>query len=82
MDPNALLKRILELCQDHTDYGFLPPDEADELAESMKELHRWFMGGGFLPAMWADKVTVRPSVIESDDPWQSPATALKGNEPF
>jgi hypothetical protein len=74
MDPNALLKRMLELARG---------DESDtELGESFLEMHRWILSGGFLPAMWADKVTVRPSVIESDDPWQSPATALKGDEPF
>lgn len=81
-DPNALLKRILELCQDHSDYGFLCSDEADELAESVKEMHRWIMSGGFLPSIWSDKITARPSLIQSDDPWQSPATALTGEEPF
>jgi hypothetical protein len=81
MDPNALLNRILELCQDHSDYGFLPSDEADEVVESVKEMHRWFLSGGFLPSVWAD--TIKPaSIIVSDDPWQSPATALKGDEPF
>jgi hypothetical protein len=74
MDPNETLKQIREIAREN--------EEDSELAESFLELHRWFMSGGFLPSTWADKITARPSVIQSDDPWQSPATALKGEEPF
>jgi hypothetical protein len=82
MDPNETLKRIREIAR--ADYN----TEAEELeafgemTDLVLELDRWIMSGGFLPSTWADKVTVRPSVIESSDPWQSPATALKGDEPF
>jgi hypothetical protein len=77
MDPNALLNRILELCKDHSDYGFLPSDEADEVVEGFKELHRWIMSGGFPPALWADKLDLFRSAptIQSDDPWQNTASA-------
>lgn len=81
MDPNDTLKRILELCQWHSAYGFLPPDESDEFIEKFKDLHEWLMKGGFLPELWSDKIKERPRWIESADPWQSP-TALKKEEPF
>lgn len=74
MDPNALLARMLELCEEHSSYGWLPTDEAEEVVESFKELHRWILSGGFLPAVWADKIKPA-SVSVSDDPWQNTRTA-------
>jgi len=74
MDPNELLRRILELARG---------DESDtELAEEILDLHRWFLSGGYLPRVWADRIKARPLLPESDSPWVSPGTALKGKEPF
>jgi hypothetical protein len=82
MDPNETLKQILKIAKSDYDTEAEELEAFGEMTDLVLELDRWIMSGGFLPSTWADKVTVRPSVIESSDPWQSPATALKGDEPF
>lgn len=78
MDPNAALKRIREIVRrDRLDY-----DDVPELVETIEELDRWLSIGGFFPVAWHESAhrTLHPAV--SDDPWQTPETALKGKEPF
>lgn len=57
MDPNAALKRIIELSEeiiqgDNTlDYESLR-QRAEELAETVIGLDEWISKGGFLPTVW------------------------------
>lgn len=67
MDPDELLKRILEECR-ATENGPMPDDSTIELVDSVLELHEWFMRGGYLPRMWSDRIKPRPLLPESDNP--------------
>lgn len=88
MDPNETLKRMLKLCRDFESYGWIAPDEGQELVELFGAMHEWFMKGGFLPALWADKVAggrfAPPNYTDhsSDDPWLNTETLAKGEPPF
>lgn len=54
MDPNATLKRILELVEEihSTDNPNYLANRAPELAEAVEALDEWLSRGGFLPTRW------------------------------
>jgi len=82
MDPNELLRLLLEIARSDYDTEADELEAFGEMTDLVLELDRWFMSGGYLPRVWADRIKARPLLPESDSPWISPGTALKGGEPF
>jgi hypothetical protein len=87
-DPNELLRRIREIARKAQGGQWMwnsledAEDEMEEALTEFLELDRWILSGGFLPAEWNHPSVNRNPAVESDNPWQSPQTALKGEEPF
>ena len=82
MDPNETLKRIRELMRAEFTTKTDELDAFAEVTDLFLELDRWIVSGGFPPAVWRDAFNSRPKETPSDDPWQDPNSALKGEEPF
>lgn len=59
MDPNALLKDMLEVANDILN-GHGEIADAVELAQKIIDLHTWIIKGGFLPKSWTPSSVKKP----------------------
>jgi len=59
MDPDELLRKLLEISKLGLEANGLEGDDVMELVEGVQNLDQWLEKGGFLPARW-EKNRERP----------------------
>ena len=59
MDPNEILREILELAEDVRNEEASNTAEAVMLAEKVENLHEWLKKGGIFPKEWEMAVNTR-----------------------